>query len=169
MLSEKLTFSLTSLVVLLAFGLFYVVPPVMAHEDDKPFVDLTADQQKDAEINNFAVTLSVDETVQDVSSDDGVQIASGRQRNDRSIPDIDVDTIAEGAGRVILLAEFDKDVHLQILSPGNVVAGLRALFKDLKRDDPIPTFHELQLAAAAADKDPRVVDFFSSADCLWCR
>ena len=71
MLSNKWTFSLTSLVMLLAFGLICVVPTAVAHEDAKPTADLTADQKKVAEINNMKVWLSVDESIQDVSFDVG--------------------------------------------------------------------------------------------------
>ena len=85
MLSNKWTFSLMSLVVLIAFGLAYVVSPVMAHDvvDES---ELTADELKG--IPEWKVWLSVDESVQDVSSDEGVQIASSRTRQFRTIADV---------------------------------------------------------------------------------
>ena len=85
MLSNKWTFSLMSLVVLIAFGLAYVVSPVMAHDvvDES---ELTDDEKKG--IPEFKVWLSVDESVQDVSSDDGVHIASSRTRQFRTVANV---------------------------------------------------------------------------------
>ena len=85
MLSNKWTFSLMSLVVLIAFGLAYVVSPVMAHDvvDES---ELTADEIKG--LPEWKVWLSVDESVQDVSSDDGVQIASSRTRAFRTVANV---------------------------------------------------------------------------------
>ena len=64
-LSNKMTFSLTSIVVLIAFGLVYAVPSVMADGDG----------------HEFGVTITPAETMIDVSSDAGMQIASGRDRS----------------------------------------------------------------------------------------
>lgn len=61
MLSEKLTLSLTCL--LLIFGLAIYVPSAMADH------------------GNFDVGISVSANMEDVSSDDGVQLASGRNRS----------------------------------------------------------------------------------------
>ncbi|MCY3549631.1 MAG: hypothetical protein OXH39_04160 [Candidatus Poribacteria bacterium] len=62
-LSKNLTFSLTFLVVLLAFGLAFYVPSAMADH------------------GSFDVTISADVDMEDVSSDGGgIQIASGRNR-----------------------------------------------------------------------------------------
>ena len=118
MLSNKWTFSLMSLVVLIAFGLAYVVSPVMAHDvvDESA---LTADEIK--ALPEFKVWLSVDESVQDVSSDDGVQIASSRTRRFRTIADVPIAAVAGGAGRIIVLATFEKSVHLQDLNPARKV------------------------------------------------
>ena len=112
MLSNKMTFSLMSLVMLLAFGLVYVVPSVMAH-DVADETALTAAEI--AASNVFHVKLSVDESVQDVSSDSGVHIASGRTRADREIPELAGTDVAAGAGRIIVLATFAEEVHLQIV------------------------------------------------------
>ena len=69
MLSKKLTFSLiTSFAVLLVFGLACFAPPAMA---DGP--------------HNFGVTITAAETMIDVSSDPGMQIASGRDRASRDL------------------------------------------------------------------------------------
>ena len=86
MLSKtKWTFSLTSLVVLIAFGLAYVASPVMAHDVVKE--SKLTDPEKEG-LPEWKVWLSVDESVQDVSSDDGVQIASSRTRAFRSIANV---------------------------------------------------------------------------------
>ena len=68
MLSKKLTFSLTFLVMLLAFGLAFA-PSVEAHDN------------KTATANEFNVRISAAETMVDVSTDDGLQINSGRNRS----------------------------------------------------------------------------------------
>ena len=70
MLSKKLTFSLTSLVVLLVAGLVFA-PSVMADGDaKKTHFDL-------------GVTIAAAESMVDVSAEDGMQIASGRSRASR--------------------------------------------------------------------------------------
>ena len=87
MLSNKMTFSLTSLVVLIAFGLVCVVPSVFADKDPKKtYWDLD-------------VTISEAESMVDVSEKDGMQIASGRHRNSRNL-DLDGDglTYIPGSG-----------------------------------------------------------------------
>ena len=75
MLSNKWTFSLTSLVVLLAFGLVCFVPSVMADGDaKKTHFDLT-------------VKISAAESMIDVShrgTDNDIQIATGRDSLCRS-------------------------------------------------------------------------------------
>ena len=115
MLSKtKLTFSLTSFIVILAFGLAYVASPVMAHDVVKE--SKLTDPEKEG-LPEWKVWLSVDESVQDVSSDEGVQIASSRTRAFRSIADVPIAAVAGGAGRIIVLATFEKSVHLQDLNP----------------------------------------------------
>ena len=86
---EKLTFSLTSLVVLLAVGLVFA-PSVMADHGD------------------FGVTISAAETMIDVSSDEGMQIASGRDRARRALT---ADTDRE-ATLITLLLKSDRVVNL---------------------------------------------------------
>ena len=70
MLSNKWTFSLTSLVVLIAFGLVCAVPSAFADGD--------------ANVNHYdiGVTIAAGETMVDVSAEDGFQIATGRDRSD---------------------------------------------------------------------------------------
>ena len=78
MLSNKMTFSLASLVMLLAFGLVCFVPSVMADGDvKKTHIDLE-------------VTIGAAESLMDVSAKDGLQVDSGRNRMDRRL-DIDGD------------------------------------------------------------------------------
>ena len=73
MLSNKWTFSLTSLVVLIAFGLVCAVPSAFADGD--------------ANVNHYdiGVTLAAGETMVDVSAEDGFQIATGRDRAERGL------------------------------------------------------------------------------------
>ena len=73
MLSNKWTFSLTSFVVLIAFGLVCFVPSVFADED----ANVTH--------HDLDVTISAAESMIDVSDKVGLQIASGRHRNDRDL------------------------------------------------------------------------------------
>ena len=69
--SKKLTFSLTSLVVLLAFGLVCVVPSAFADEGtDKESVF----------VYDIGVAIAAGETMVDVSAEDGFQIPSNRTR-----------------------------------------------------------------------------------------
>ena len=69
MLSNKWTFSLASFVMVIAFGLAIYAPSVMA---DEVFFDMT---------------LTPAETMVDVSFDAGMQVASGRHRGARELPD----------------------------------------------------------------------------------
>ena len=68
MLSEKLTLSLTFLVVLLILGLAVYTPSVMA----------------DGATHDFSVTIAPAVNIEDVSSDDGMQMATGRDRASRA-------------------------------------------------------------------------------------
>ena len=113
---QKLTLSLASLVMLFAITLV-VVPSAIA-ADEALLVDDAA--------GSFSVTISVDEAVEDVSSDDGIQVASSRDRADRTIEDLDEDAVAAGAGRVVLLISFEKIVQLQILDPETLAAAVDA-------------------------------------------
>ena len=72
MLSNKWTFSLTSLVVLIAFGLVCAVPSAFADGD--------------ANVNHYdiGVAIAAGETMVDVSAKDGFQIATGRNRSGTS-------------------------------------------------------------------------------------
>ena len=160
--SKKLTFSLTSLLVLIAFSFAYVVSPVMAHD--------VADEAAVTAAEGLAgrtmkVWLSVDEAVQDVSSDDGIQIPSGRTRMDRSIAEIGPDTVASGAGVIIVLATFETEVHLQVLSATTPVilndgtaSTLGALTDGAITADQIDTIS----SAAAFGADDVVIDAFDN-------
>ena len=94
MLSKKLTFSLTSLIVLLAFGLICAVPSAFADGDDNKVQ------------YNIVPTISAGETMIDVSAKDGFQIATGRDRADRAYTEGDASTIT-------FIVTFDKGtIHL---------------------------------------------------------
>ena len=75
MLSNKWTFSLTSLVVLLAFGFAFVAPSA--------FADGGTDK-KAIYVYDIAPTIAAGETMVDVSAADGFQIPSGRTRAARA-------------------------------------------------------------------------------------
>lgn len=77
MLRNKSTFSLTILVMCLAFGLAFYVPTAMADH------------------GNFGVSIRASEDMEDVSSDDGVQIESGRHRDStpNRVPSEDIQLI----------------------------------------------------------------------------
>ena len=92
MLFNKWTFSLMSLVVLIAFGLVYVVPSAMADGD-------IPDAGKD--FFDIGVTISAGETMVDVSAEDGFQIATGRDRTARALT-------AGPASIITLIFTFDK-------------------------------------------------------------
>ena len=91
------------------FAIVLVVVPSAIAADEALLVDDAA--------GSFTVTISVDEAVEDVSSDDLDQIASGRDRLSRAIDPLGRDDVAEGAGRIVLLVSFEKIVHLQIVDP----------------------------------------------------
>ena len=155
MLSKKLTLSLASLLVLIAFSFAYVVSPVMAH-DVADEATLTPAEMVASRL--FHVKLSVDESVQDVSSDDGVQIASGRTRDDRMIPEFAATDVAAGAGRIIVLATFAEEVHLQILDD----ATLTAIGEEDLSIDPATTALDFLSSAGAFGADDIVVDAFDN-------
>ena len=87
MLSKKLTFSLTFLVMLLAFGLAVYTPSVMG----------------DGATHDFKVTISAAESMIDVSFEDGMQIATGRTRGSRTITEV---------SDITLLITTQEIVHL---------------------------------------------------------
>ena len=101
MLSNKWTFSLTSLVVLLAFGLVCFAPSAMAGDGPGTKFDI-------------GVTIMQGESMIDIDTTDhagdDIQIATGRDRASR-----DIDILAgatENALTITLLVEFDQQVEL---------------------------------------------------------
>ena len=99
MLSNKMTFSLTSLVVLLAFGLICFVPSAMATGDaKKSHIDI------DVKITTGESMIDVDAT--DHADIDDIQIATGRDRASR-------DFTATAGLIITLLVEFSEQVELQ--------------------------------------------------------
>ena len=99
--SKKLTFSLTSFIVLIAFGLVCFAPSVMAdgRDDDNA-----------GRLYDLTVTISAAESMIDVSyegDDDAnnIQIATGRDRQERGLEPGDL-------GAITLLVEFSHVVNL---------------------------------------------------------
>ena len=102
MLSNKMTFSLLSLVVLLAFGIVCAVPSAFADGDipdgGKDFFDID-------------VTIAAGETMVDVSAEAGFQIATGRDRASR-------DEVTGPASIITLTFTFSKGtIHLHTPQP----------------------------------------------------
>ena len=108
MLSNKWTFSLTSLVVLIAFGLMCAVPFASANDGDEAHVD-SAGKKTKGTIGphvDFGVTLSAAETVMDVS-----------YRGDADANNIQIMRRGEGESTIQLLATFGVVVHLSDPDP----------------------------------------------------
>ena len=152
MLSKKLTFSLTSFFVLIAFGLFCVVPSVFADGDaKKTHFDLK-------------VTIGAGESMIDVSAEDGLQIATGRDRASRVIhspgtaPTTNPDTLTlsllVGFSHIVNLAEPGAGIPLQDID-------------ETTANEPKPSggdFGADDLFAAAYDKEGRALGVLSLAE-----
>ncbi len=107
MLFNKWTFSLMSLVVLIAFGLVCAVPSAFADGDnEKDHFDI-------------GVTIAAGETMIDVSAEDGFQIATGRDRESR-------DFTAGPASLITLTFTFSKGV-INLHTPATGTADENAL------------------------------------------
>ena len=137
MLSKKLTFSLTSLVMLLAFGLVFA-PSVMADGKAEGTTHI-----------DFDVTIRAAESMIDVSAVDhadidDIQIASGRNRGSRSIT-------AQEALTITLLVEFTQVVELhrpKRIADDNVDPSVQV-------DNSGPAFGADDVFLRAFDKDGR--------------
>ena len=137
MLSNKWTFSLTSFVVLIAFGLVCFVPSVMADGDaKKTHFDID-------------VKISAAESMIDVShrgGDNDIQIATGRDRVSRDFAQADALTIT-------LLVEFSQKVEL--MGPELVATDIAATpVVSLKSG---PAFGPDDIFIRAFDKDGRAL------------
>ena len=104
MLSNKWTFSLTSLVVLIAFGLMCAVPFVSANDGDEAHVDKAGVKTKGTVGTHvdFGVTLSAAESMMDVSF-----------RGDANADNIQ-----------IMRSETDAESTIQLLATFGVVVNL---------------------------------------------
>ena len=113
MLSNKWTFSLTSLVVLIAFGLICAVPFASANDGDEAHVDKAGAKTKGTigPHVDFGVTLSAAETVMDVSYR-GDADANNIQIMRRDDTDANTNTTT-----IQLLATFGVVVHLSDPDP----------------------------------------------------
>ena len=103
--SKKLTFSLTSFIVLIAFGLVYFAPSVFAdgRDDDNA-----------GRLYDLTVTISAAESMIDVSYEgdadaNNIQVATGRDRLSRGFEDVTL-------GAITLLVEFSHVVNLASLA-----------------------------------------------------
>ena len=144
MLSNKWTFSLTSLVVLIAFGLVCAVPSVFADGD--------------ANVNHYdiGVTIAAGETMVDVSEKTGFQIATGRDRADRDL---------EGgpASIITLTFTFSKGT-INLHTPVPVPAGATAGEDDRTLKSSNDAFGFDDVFVEAFDKKGRSLGAFSVAE-----
>ena len=103
MLSNKWTFSLTSLVVLIAFGLICAVPFVSANDGDEAHVDKAGVKTKGTigPHVDFGVTLSAAESMMDVSF-----------RGDANANNIQIMRLEDAESTIQLLATFGVVVNL---------------------------------------------------------
>ena len=138
MLFNKWTFSLLSLVVLIAFGLVCAVPSAFADGDN--------------EKNHFdiGVTIAAGETMVDVSAEDGFQIATGRDRASR-------DFTTGPASLLTLTFTFSKGI-INLHSPATGTADENALTSS---DD---AFGLDDVFVEAFDIEGRSLGAFSVAD-----
>ena len=152
MLFNKWTFSLMSLVVLIAFGLVSFAPSAFADGDaKKTHFDLK-------------VTISEGESMIDVSAEEGLQIATGRDRASRVIHSpgtaatVDPDTLT-----LSLLVEFSHVVNL-------AEPGARINLEDIDEsteNEPKPSggdFGADDLYVAAYDREGRALGVLSLAE-----
>ena len=115
---KKLTFSLTSIVALIAFGLVCFAPSVMADGRD---------DDNDGRLYDLTVAISAAESMIDVDARgtaDDIQIATGRNRTDRDFEDVTL-------GAITLLVEFSHVVNLA--QPGGTLQDIEDATE--KRDD----------------------------------
>ena len=156
MLSKtKLTFSLTSIVVLIAFGLVCFAPSAFADGDaNKTHYDLT-------------VVISAAESMIDVSheGDDAknIQIASGRDRTSRFLEGAEEEGAIDALA-ITLLVEFSHVVNLaQPAAPADPLVDIDTPTKN----EPKPSggdFGEDDLYVAAYDKEGRSLGVLSLAE-----
>ena len=156
MLSKtKLTFSLTSIIVLIAFGLVCFAPSAFADGDaNKTHYDLK-------------VTISAAESMIDVSheGDDAknIQITSGRDRTSRFLTGATTGDAADALA-VTLLVEFSHVVNLaQPAAPADPLVDIDTATKN----EPKPSggdFGEDDLYVAAYDKEGRSLGVLSLAE-----
>ena len=142
MLSNKWTFSLTSLVVLIAFGLVCAVPSAFADGD--------------ANVNHYdiGVAIAAGETMVDVSAEDGFQIATGRDRAARALE--------EGPASIITLTfTFDKGtINLHTPIPDDADAADDIITLKSSKD----AFGLDDVFVEAFDKEGRSLGAFSVQD-----
>ena len=100
---KKLTFSLTSIVVLIAFGLVYLAPSAMATGDAKK-------THLDVSVTIGAGESMIDVDAMDHADIDDIQITTGRDRASR---EIDAYGAEQSSLTITLLVEFGEKVELQ--------------------------------------------------------
>ena len=138
MLSNKWTFSLTSLVVLIAFGLICAVPFALANDGDEAHVD-KAGLKKKGTVGphvDFSVTLSAAESMMDVSF-----------RGDANADNIQIMRSTDSAG-----ARAPDEATIQLLATFGVVVNLSdPVDPDSAVDAPVPALTARAGAFSIAD------------------
>ena len=159
MLHNKWTFSLMSFVVLIAFGLAYFTPSVMADgrtDDNKGKV-------YDLEVSIRAAESMIDVSAVDHPDIDDIQIATGRDRASRVIHNAGEATGDDPEALTIsLLVEFSHVVNLAQPSAGALVD-----IDDTTANEPKPSggdFGADDLFVAAYDSEGRSLGVLSLAE-----
>ena len=113
MLSNKWTFSLTSLVVLLRFRARFLSSRLQTQRGCKPSPQMLLP----VVLALPSLSMNRCRTCLLILGFRSLQV--GRVRSD-AIPEITELEVAAGAGRIIVLATFEKEVHLQIVNPADL-------------------------------------------------
>ena len=142
MLSNKMTFSLTFLVMLLAIGLVFA-PSVLADGDNnKTHHDLD-------------VTIGAAEALMDVSAEAGLQVNSGRNRMSRLL-DLDGDGIKKSgdAGVTLNLIKPTTDDATNDSEPGDILTLSVRFSHRVNLQTPGASLKDLEEATAKGDPNP---------------
>ena len=160
--SKKLTFSLTSFIVLIAFGLVCFAPSVFADGYDK-------DKAETFTLYDLTVNISAAESMIDVSAVDhpdidDIQIATGRDRASRVIHNAgEAATVDPTALTISLLVDFNHVVNLAEPGPGIDLEDI----DETTSNEPKPSggdFGADDLYVAAYDKEGRSLGVLNLAE-----
>ena len=159
--SKKLTFSLTSFIVLIAFGLVCFAPSVFADGYDK-------DKAETFTLYDLTVNISAAESMIDVDArgdiETDIQIATGRDRASRVIHNAgEAATVDPTALTISLLVDFSHVVNLAEPGPGIDLEDI----DETTSNEPKPSggdFGADDLYVAAYDKEGRSLGVLNLAE-----